>query len=273
MHVYPVKGCGGIAVARADVHVTGLSAAGIHDREWMVVDDHAAFVTQRELPRLAQVATTIVDGALQLSAPDTGTMILAPQESASFAHEATVWRSRVRAFDAGDTAARWISAFLHKQVRLVHFDRSKARICNPDYAGDSGAHTMFADGYPMLVIGQASLDDLNARLAGKGERPLPMNRFRPNIVVEGLPAYEEDLIDTLECDGIALRMVKPCTRCKVTTTDQASGRVGVEPLHTLSTYRRDDALAAVTFGMNAIVIAGAGRSLLVGQAARVEYRF
>jgi uncharacterized protein YcbX len=273
LHVYPVKGCGGLALARADVHVTGLATAGVHDREWMVVDGHAAFVTQRESPRLAQVATTIVDGELALSAPDAGTIAIAPRDGGSRAHEVTVWRSNVRGFDAGDAAAKWISAFLRKEVRLVRFDGSKARICNPDYAGDSGAHTMFADGYPVLVIGQASLDDLNARLAGKGERTLPMNRFRPNIVVEGLPPYEEDHADTLECDGVALRMVKPCVRCKVTTTDQATGRVGVEPLHTLSTYRRDDALAGVTFGMNAIVIDGAGRTLSVGQTARIEYRF
>ena len=255
------------------MHVTGLAAAGVHDREWMVVDDHATFLTQRELPRLAQVATTIVDGTLTLSAPDAGSIVLAPREGARPAHEVTVWRSKVRGFDAGDAAAGWISAFLRRQVRLVRFDSSKARICNPDYAGDSGAHTMFADGYPMLVIGQASLDDLNARLAGNGEHALPMNRFRPNVVVADLPPYAEDHVDTLECEGVTLRMVKPCTRCKVTTTDQATGRVGVEPLRTLSTYRRDDALAAVTFGMNAIVIGGAGRALSVGQSAHVEYRF
>ncbi len=273
MHVYPVKGCGGLALARADVHVTGLATTGVHDREWMVVDGHAAFVTQRESPRLAQVVTAIVDGALTLSARDAGTIVLTPRDGGSHAHEVTVWRSKVQGFDAGDAAAKWISAFLRKEVRLVRFDGSKARICNPDYAGDSGAHTMFADGYPTLVVGQASLDDLNARLAGKGERTLPMNRFRPNIVVADLPPYAEDHIDTLECAGVTLRMVKPCARCKVTTIDQATGHVGVEPLHTLSTYRRDDALAAVTFGMNAIVIGGAGRELSVGQTARVEYRF
>jgi uncharacterized protein YcbX len=163
----------------------------------MVVDGHAAFVTQRELPRLALIATTIGDGQLTLSAPDAGTITLAARDGTSHADEVTVWRSKVRGFDAGDAAAHWISAFLGKPLRLVRFDRSKARICNPDYAGDSGAHTMFADGYPVLVIGQASLDDLNARLAGKGEHALPMNRFRPNVVVEGLPPYEEDHVDTL----------------------------------------------------------------------------
>ena len=123
----------------------------------------------------------------------------------------------------------------------------------------------------MLVVGQASLDDLNARLAAKGADSLPMNRFRPNVVIEGLDAYDEDHIDTLDAGGVTLRLVKPCVRCKVTTTDQASGRVGFEPLPTLATYRRNDALAGVTFGMNAIVVrAGA---LVTGSHARAEYRF
>ena len=130
-----------------------------------------------------------------------------------------------------------------------------------------------ADGYPILVIGAASLDDLNARLAAKGASALPMNRFRPNVVVTGLPPYEEDHLDTLTSGEVTLRLVKPCTRCQVTTTDQATARVGIEPLPTLSTYRRNDALAGVTFGMNAIVVAGAGRSLAVDAPVAVEYRF
>ena len=114
---------------------------------------------------------------------------------------------------------------------------------------------------------------MNARLTAKGAKPLPMNRFRPNVVVAGLDPYAEDHLDTVESDGVTLRLVKPCVRCKVTTTDQATGYVGFEPLPTLSTYRRDDALAGVTFGMNAIVIAGAGRTLAVDSAVNTEYRF
>ena len=156
--------------------------------------------------------------------------------------DVVVWHSRVRGLDAGDGPAQWLSSFLGVPHRILRFDRSHARRCNPEYAGDSGAHTMFADGYPLLVIGQSSLDDLNARLVAKGAEPLPMNRFRPNLVIAGLDPNAEDHLDTLESDGVTLRLVKPCVRCTVTTTDQASGRVGVEPLHTLSTYRRNDAL-------------------------------
>jgi len=246
---------------------------GVGDREWMVVDRHRRFVTQREYPRLALVETQIADGRLSLAAPDAGAIELPEAPAVDASHEVTVWQSRVRGFDAGDAAAQWISSFLGAALAIVRFDRSRPRVCNPDYAGDSGAHTMFSDGYPVLVIGEASLDDLNVRLRDKGAQPLPMNRFRPNVIVAGLDPYDEDHLDTLESDGVTLRLVKPCVRCKVTTTDQASGRVGFEPLPTLSTYRRSDALAGVTFGMNAIVAGGIGRALTVGTPARISYHF
>ncbi|HEY2816098.1 MAG TPA: MOSC N-terminal beta barrel domain-containing protein [Casimicrobiaceae bacterium] len=273
LRVYPVKGCRGIEVDRAEVHVTGLAASGARDREWMVVDRHRRFVTQREHPRLALVETRIADGRLSLAAPGVGAIELPDASSVGTAHEVIVWQSRVRGFDAGDAAAQWISSFLGAALGIVRFDRSQPRLCNPDYAGDSGAHTMFSDGYPVLVIGQASLDDLNARLRDKSARPLPMNRFRPNVIVTGLDPYDEDHLDTIESDGVTLRLVKPCVRCKVTTTDQASGRVGFEPLPTLSMYRRSDALAGVTFGMNAIVVGGVERALSVGATAHITYRF
>jgi uncharacterized protein YcbX len=238
----------------------------------MVADRQGQFTTQREYPRLALIETGVVDGCVTLAAPDVGTIQL-PRALPAESQDVTVWHSNVRGFDAGDTAARWMSAFLGAELRIVRFDRSRQRMCNPDYTGDSGAHTMFADGYPLLVIGQASLDDLNARLTAKGANALPMNRFRPNVVIAGLDPYGEDHLDSVESDGVTLRLVKPCVRCTVTTTDQATGRVGFEPLPTLSTYRRNDALAGVTFGMNAIVIGGAGRTLAVHSAVNAEYRF
>jgi uncharacterized protein YcbX len=272
LHLYPIKGCRGIELAHADVHVTGLAANGVHDREWMVVDGNGRFVTQREHPRLALVETSALDARVTLAAPGVGWCEL-PDSTAGTARDIVVWQSQVRGFDAGDDVARWISAFLGASLRVVQFDRSRQRACNPEYAGDSGAHTMFADGYPLLVIGKPSLDDLNDRLRAKGEAALPMNRFRPNVVVAGLDPYAEDHIDTLESDGVTLRLVKPCIRCKVTTTDQASGKVGREPLPTLATYRRNDALAGVMFGMNAIVVSGAGRTLTAGSTARVRFNF
>jgi hypothetical protein len=139
--------------------------------------------------------------------------------------------------------------------------------------GASGATTLFSDGYPILVIGRASLDDLNARLAANGFPVVPMNRFRPNLVLDGLDPYDEDHLDTITAGTLTLRLVKPCTRCEITTTDQDTARRNLEPLRTLTTYRRDDRLAGVTFGMNAIVVAGAGATLGVGDVADVAFRF
>ena len=239
----------------------------------MVIDRGGRFVTQREYPRLALIETAHGDDALRLTTPDATPLDIALDEAGGVSRDVVVWHSHVCGFDEGDAAAAWFSAALRADVRLVRFDPAATRRCNPDYVGDSGAHTLFADGYPVLVIGSASLDDLNARLAAKGSPALPMNRFRPNVVIAGLPPYDEDHLDTIACGGVTLKLVKPCARCQVTTTNQATARVGIEPLPTLSTYRRNDALAAVLFGMNAIVVAGAGRTLSVGAPASVEYRF
>ena len=184
-----------------------------------------------------------------------------------------VWDSDAKGVDGGDDAARWLSAHVGAAVRLVRFDRALSRPCNPDYAGATGAHTFFADGYPILVIGAASLADLNARLAAQGGLPLPMNRFRPNVVLAGLPPYDEDHAALITVGGIVLRCVKPCTRCQVTTTNQDSANVGVEPLRTLRGYRMNERLSGVTFGMNAVVVGGAGGTLAAGAPADFEYAF
>jgi uncharacterized protein YcbX len=251
--------------------VTGLAAGAARDREWMLVDRDGRFVTQREYPRLALIQPRIEGDVLRLGAAGAAPLDVA-LDAGGATREVVVWRSHVRGIDQGDAAAAWLSAFLRADVRLVRFDPQKARACNRDYVGASGAHTLFADGYPLLVIGAASLADLNARLAAKRSPALPMDRFRPNVVIEGLPPYDEDHLDTLTCNGVSLRLVKPCARCQVTTTDQASARVGHEPLTTLSGYRRNDALAAVTFGMNAIVAAGAGGTIAVGAPVGADYR-
>ena len=185
----------------------------------------------------------------------------------------TVWNSQVRGFDAGDDAARWLSSAIASDVRIVRFDPALPRFSSRDYAGDSGAQVRFADAYPVLVIGQASLDHLNERLAARGNPPVAMNRFRPNLVLDGLEPHDEDALASIGIDGVVLKPVKPCTRCQVTTIDQSSANAGLEPLRTLATYRRDDRLAGITFGMNAIVIAGAGRRIAVGSTASCEFNF
>jgi len=252
------------------MRTTGLALDGVADREWMAVDADGVFVTQRERPRLALVRTSIDGGRLVLATDRRDPIAL---DARAPSRPVTVWSAHVRGHDAGDDAAAWLSDAIGADVRVVRFDASHPRRCNPAYAGDSGAHVRFADGYPLLVIGRASLDHLNERLAAKGEPALPMNRFRPNIVLDGLEPHDEDHLATIEIDGVVLKPVKPCTRCEVTTTDQETGRRGAEPLVTLSSYRRDDRLAGIAFGMNAIVVEGAGRALDVGARASCEFRF
>ena len=277
LNVYPVKSCGGVPLARARVGVRGLQVdtarRPVGDREWMIVDSAGRFVTQREVPRLALIRVGVEDGVLRLTLPGASPLDVPLAESTGATREVVVWSSTVRAHDAGELAAAWLAATLGHDLRLVRFDPAQERRCNPEYAGDSGAHTQFADGYPLLVIGQPSLDDLNGRLAVGGEKPLQMNRFRPNIVLSGLDAYDEDHLDTIAMAGVVLRLVKPCTRCVTTTTDQATAVRGVEPLQTLGTYRYHEALAGVAFGMNAIVVAGEGRELAIGASAHCEFRF
>ena len=270
--LYPLKGATGIPVDAAEVRVTGLAWGGVADREWMAVDRNGRFVSQREFPRLALVRAAIEDGRVVLHAPGLAPIALAA-DTGGRAREVVVWSSQVRGFDAGDEAARWLSSVIASDVRIVRFDPSLPRYSNREYAGDSGAQVRYADGYPLLVIGQASLDELNARLAARGGAPVEMNRFRPNLVLEGMEPHDEDRLASIEAGGVVLKPVKPCTRCTVTTVDQASAATGAEPLATLSTYRRDDRYAGITFGMNAIVVAGAGRTLAAGSTARCELDF
>lgn len=274
LFVYPVKSCRGIAVD--DAVLTGRGLA--HDREWMIVEPsaHAScpalFVTQREHPRLALVRTRIADGVLTLSAPDRDDLVIDANRD-GVRREAIVWRDTVPSIDQGDAAAEWLSSFVGKNLRLVRFDPSFRRYCNHVYAGDSGAHTAFADGYPVLVIGAASLANLNDRLLARGSATLPMNRFRPNLVLDGLDAYDEDHVLAIEVGGVRLRLVKPCTRCQITTTDQDTATVGDEPLATLARYRMDRRLDGITFGVNAIVERGAGTTLARGAPVAVEWNF
>ena len=272
LHLYPVKGAAGIALDRARIEVAGLASGGIGDREWMALDRQGRFVTQREQPRLALVGTAIRAGRLELSVPGLAPLSLSATLDGPV-RDVAVWNSSMRALDAGDEAADWLSAALGIDARLVRFDPSDRRDCNRDYVGDSGAHTRFADAFPLLVIGSGSLDELNRRLDERGHPPLPMDRFRPNIVLDGLEPHDEDLLEAIDIDGIVLKPVKPCTRCQVTTTDQATAQVGLEPLRTLGGYRMDERLGGVTFGMNTIVVEGAGRDLRAGAIATCTYAF
>jgi len=277
LNVYPVKSCRGIALSCAGVAVRGLvagtGAQAVADREWMIVDGSGRFVTQREHPRLSRIKVSVSGNALELAAPGCDPLRVPLEPRGGAVRDVVVWDSVVAADDAGEQAAAWLSAFIGETAWLVRFDPSQERRCNPEYVGDSRAHTAFADGYPVLVIGEGSLADLNARLVANGTGALPMNRFRPNVVIAGLEPYDEDHLDTIAADGVVLKLVKPCTRCQITTTDQETAIRGAEPLATLGTYRNDPRQNGVAFGMNAIVVDGVGRELATGAAARCTFRF
>lgn len=260
LHVYPVKSCRGIDVQRTLLTNTGFA----FDRQWMVVNAAGRFLTQREYPRMALIHTALHERGIRLDAPGMPTLQLSANATRS-EMSVTVWRDTLIALDEGSEAANWFSKYLQADVKLVQFDPHAQRKSSAEWTGDVVALNQFSDGYSILVISEASLADLNSRLPSDAG-PLPMNRFRPNIVLAGVNAYDEDRLHEIKVGSIRLRMVKPCTRCKITTTDQASGEVrGDEPIVTLKSYRWDAKLRGVTFGQNIIVIEGSGDTLSTGQ--------
>jgi uncharacterized protein YcbX len=261
---YPVKSCRGIAQERAQLAATGFEG----DRHWMLVRPNGRFVTQRELPRMALVGTQITATSLALTAPGMPPLEVR-RDAQGAALAVTVWKFAGRGIDCGDPAAAWATEYLETPLRLVRFDPDAPRECSPEWTPGTRAMTEFSDGFPILVISRASLADLNARLP----QALPMERFRPNIVIDGVEAYDEDRMHELRSGAVTLRIVKPCARCSITTTDQQLGAVdGVEPLRTLKEYRYDPTLRGVLFGQNAIVVDGVGESLQVGQRFDVRWK-
>jgi hypothetical protein len=257
LHIYPVKSCRGISVAEAKLTGRGLA----HDRQWMLVDAAGQFLTQRALPRMALIETALTSDTLRLTLPGQSEALELPLAERDLPRcRVRVWRDDCNAFDEGSAAAERLSAFLGMAVRLVRFDSTHRRLSSHQWTHGVDAENRFSDGYPLLVISEESLEDLNSRL----DAALPMNRFRPNIVMRGLGPHGEDDVRVLSGDGFEIHLVKPCVRCSITTTEQTTAAVGKEPLRALATYRRDAALNGVTFGMNGIVTARPGTPLTVG---------
>jgi uncharacterized protein YcbX len=246
LHVYPVKSCRGIELTQAELTPRGLR----HDREWMVVTPEGRFLTQRELPRLALITPGIAGNALSLRADGAGDIAVTLDADSALAREVTVWGDTVLARDEGDAAAHWLSDFLRRSVRLVRFDPARQRPTDTAWSAGRPGESAFADGYPVLVLSRASLHDLNTRLP----QALPLDRFRPNLVLDGCDPYAEDSLRVLQSGTARLRLVKPCTRCIITTTNQSTAeRDGEEPLRTLRGYRWSSQMRGVTFGQNGIV--------------------
>ena len=277
LHLYPIKSCAGIALREATTTEAGLMHAGLGDRLWMLVDEHGHFLTQREHPRMALITPSIVSGALRVDAPGMTPLFIAIDahlESGAAQPEVVVWRDRLPALDCGEDIAAWFSRFLGARCRLVRFHPHARRLVNRERSGGREIGTLFADGYPMLVISKAALDELNMRLGAIGREPLPMNRFRPNLVIDGVEAHEEDHAALLDFGAVRIKPVKPCPRCPIPSIDQLTGVKGPDPLDVLRGYREGiGGINGIAFGMNAILEEGNGEVLHVGQELSLELDF
>ncbi len=278
--VYPVKSCAGVRLDEAELTDTGL----LYDRAWMVVDAQGEFVSQRELPRMALIQPSFKMGQLVLRAP--GMLALHLQlDAVEGPARVRVWDDEVDAWDMGDLAAQWFSDFLGadapaslKQLRLARFDPEVKRPSDPKWTGGREAGTQFADGFALLVTSTASLDELNERLVAGGHAKVDQRRVRPNIVLGGVQAHDEDRVGALRIDtgggSAVIEPVKPCARCPIPDVNPDTAETGTAVNDTLRTYRADPRVnGGLTFGMNAIVLEGDGQVLRVGQRVSGDWRF
>ncbi len=244
LYRYPLKSGKGESLQRIGLDKLGL----VGDRRWMLVDEASGrFLSQRAVAKMSQLSALCNSaGGLSLSAPGHGALDVALPGDDSL-RGVIIWHDSLRVPDAGDEAAAWVSAFIGKPTRLVHIPLARARATEAGYGKDDD-QVGFADGYPLLLIGQASLDDLSARIG----RPMHMLRFRPNLVVEGAEAFAEDGWKRLRIGDVEFRLVKPCSRCILTTVDPQTGERSPdrEPFATLEAYRKTD--RGAVFGQNLV---------------------
>lgn len=241
LHIYPVKSCKGLSLNEMTIEAKGPQG----DRRRMVVDAEGRFLTQRKFPKMALIEAHVDSKGLQLLLPGSDPIHI-PLLTQGRMIEVEVWKDRVQAVDQGDAIGQALSAFLETECRLVYIDDRTIRKVDPRYATHEMDQVSFADGFPFLLISEASLADLNSRL----KDPVPMERFRPNLVVTGCEPYAEDRWKKIRIGNITFSIVKPCSRCVITTVDQDSGIKGIEPLQTLATYRKAE--KGIMFGQNAI---------------------
>jgi uncharacterized protein YcbX len=277
--LYPIKSCAGISLTEAVIVETGLSSHGIGDREWMVIDEVGNFLTQREHPRMALIYPQITTDYLEVRA-ENAPLLRVPLKSIENSRyaEVQIWEEFYRALEMGDEAAAWFSRFLGVASRLVRFDRSVQRLSSAKWTKGKITPNLFSDGFPLLLISEASLEDLNLKAKAQQGAHFPMNRFRPNIVINGVEAFEEDYAESLSVEGdgvvVELTPVKPCARCPIPSIDQATGEIGPSPLDVLVHYRANALLdGGITFGMNLIVSQGSGQSVRVGDMLDLALAF
>lgn len=245
LYIYPIKSLGGIRREDAFALERGFD----QDRRLMLIDEHGKFITQRVFHQLSLLETGLSGSKVVVRHKKYSekqlTISLKPESGAMI--DVTVWDDRTKAIHLSDDADNWFSEFLQKPCKLVYMPEDSHRQVDSRYS-EKGENVSFADAFPYLLIGQASLDDLNSRLSD----PVPMNRFRPNIVVQGSPAFEEDRWELIQIADVRFKIAKPCARCILTTVDQETGIKGQEPLLTLSQYRSFN--HKVLFGQNLIAL-------------------
>lgn len=262
INIYPIKSLKGISLENSHVENRGLR----FDRRWMLVDENWKFFTQREFPVMATIVIEVTSDELLVTSSSAGTMTIPFEPDRGERGIATVWDSQVDAIAYDGEVSEWFSDAIATKCRLVQMPEASRRVVNPKYAITPGEDVVsFADGYPFMLIGEGSLEDLNSRL----EDPVPMNRFRPNFVVKGSDAFDEDTWRRIRIGETIFHVVKPCERCVITTVDQVSGEKGKEPLKTLSGYRKLD--GKVLFGQN-LIAERAGGMISVGDKVEVLMR-
>ncbi len=286
LFVYPIKSCAGVELKESLLIETGME----FDRAWMVVDEAGEFLSQRELPRMALIQPQLKQFEMVLRAPGMLALHIA-LDAVEQACKVRVWDDECAAFDMGNVAAQWFTDFLMQdrpagiaacKLRLVRFDPENKRASNKKWTKGQQALNQFSDGYPVLVLSEASLDELNRRLAAAGHTEAGIERFRPNIVLSGLQAHDEDRTDALHFSGgetdFTLALVKPCPRCPIPNVNPQTAQNSPEVGDMLQTYRQDARVnGAMTFGMNAIVVrddaAAFDLPLVVGMKAAGHLRF
>lgn len=256
--IYPIKSLGGISLTEATVQERGLQ----YDRRWMLVDAGGKFITQRKVHEMALIDVALVKGGLQVThrSYPAHPLFISFEPITKEPILVQVWEDVVAAVTVSDEADCWFSRYLAQTVRLVKMPEETMRLVDPRFA-QNGETVSFADGYPLLVIGQASLDELNTRLP----EPVSMRRFRPSVVVTGTLPFAEDAWKNITIGSASFKGVKPCARCVLTTIDPATGQTGHEPLKTLATYRKQR--GKVLFGMN--LLAQPGR-IAVGDRVEIQ---
>lgn len=280
LHSYPIKSCAGISLQRSLITQAGLA----FDREWVIVDQTGTFMTQRTWPRMALITPDLNTDFLTLSAAAMPAIRLPLQRSddTPAAVPVRIWQSDTLGFDEGDAVAQWLSKFLQTSCRLLRVHPAAARVASPDHvdgwinknknwAPDFPARHefAFADGFPLLITNQASLDELNQQLQAKQQAAVPMDRFRPNIVLQGLESYDEDYLLGMRTNSLTFAFVKPCARCPIPNIDQSTAHINNEPGLTLATHRSFQ--GGVLFGVNAIVTELLNATIQVGDTVQVQF--